>query len=183
MEIKLILRAAAFAANAHAKQMRKTGDQPYINHLLRVAQGAGDAGLSDYAIAAALLHDVVEDTEVTIDELSAEFPERVVRLVRLLSQCWPDDAPNEVKERERPKYYREILTDTEAIDIKLLDRADNLLDMVRGLPKVQRWASKYLARTEPELAEVYAASQNEYARSFYQSALEKLRLALRNLAA
>lgn len=183
MEIKLILRAAAFAAKAHAKQMRKTGDQPYINHLLRVAQAAGDAGLSEEAIAAALLHDVIEDTKVTIEELSDEFPDRVVRLVHLLTQWWPDDAPSEVKESERPKYYREILADAEAIDIKLLDRADNLLDMVRGLPKVQRWATKYLMRTEPELAEVYAASRNEYARQFYQSALEKLRLELGKLAA
>ncbi|MFL5813938.1 MAG: HD domain-containing protein [Bdellovibrionia bacterium] len=178
MEIRLILRAATFAAKAHATQLRKTGDQPYINHLLRVAQTVADAGLSEEAIAAALLHDVIEDTDVTVEELSSAFPKRVVHLVELLTEWWDDDASQELKARERPKYYRAILTDPEAVDIKLLDRADNLLDMVRGLPKVQRWATKYLARTEPELAEIYAASKNEYARRFYQSALNKLRLEL-----
>jgi GTP pyrophosphokinase len=183
MEIRLILRAAAFAAQAHAKQLRKTGDQPYINHLLRVAQSAADAGLPEEAIAAALLHDVIEDTEVTVEELARAFPERVVSLVKLLTEWWSDDASQEVKARERPKYYRAILTDPEAVEIKLLDRADNLLDMVRSLPQVQRWATKYLARTEPELAEIYAASKIEYVRKFYQAALDKLRVELDKLAA
>src|SRR4051812_27242707 len=129
MNIGLVMKAAAFAANAHAPQRRKTGDQPYINHLIRVARTAADAGLSQEAIAAALLHDTVEDTPVTLEGLSREFPDRVVHLVKLLTQWWPDDASREVKQREIPKYHKAILTDQEAIEIKLLDRADNLLDM------------------------------------------------------
>jgi hypothetical protein len=53
--------------------------------------------------------------------------------------------------------------------------------MVRGLPKVQRWATKYLARSETELADVLTASRNEWVRGFYQSALEGLRRELGKL--
>ena len=180
MDHELVLRAAAFAAKAHEKQKRKIGGVPYINHLIRVAHGAALAGLSTEAVAAALLHDVVEDTKYTLEDVRKRFPERVVRLVHLLTQTWPDDAPVAVKERKRPAYYAAILEDEEAVDLKLLDRADNLTDMVRVIPDARRWAESYCRRTEAELAPLYDSSRNERVRSAYDTALQALQRALKS---
>jgi GTP pyrophosphokinase len=177
--LELILRAAAFAAEAHKKQKRKAENVPYVNHLIRVAHQAARAGLSTEAVAAALLHDVVEDTRATLNDLRRAFPERVTHLVHLLTQTWPDDARKEVKEREQPRYYAAILKDPEAVDLKLLDRADNLRDMVRVVPQARRWAESYRDRTRKELAPLYESCLNEAVRETYRSALKALEDALR----
>jgi GTP pyrophosphokinase len=117
MDPELIMRAAAYAAEAHVKQKRKQGDSPYINHPLRVGHQAVQAGLSAEAVAAALLHDVVEDTPRTLADIQRAFPARVAALVDLMTQWWPDDAPQELKRTEKPKYYGAILKDPEAIAI------------------------------------------------------------------
>lgn len=178
MDAELILRAAAFAAEAHARQKRKVGNIPYVNHVIRVAHHAAESGLSPESIAAALLHDVVEDTRYTLDDVKKKFPERVVRLVHLLTQWWPDDAPPDVKEREKPKYFAAILQDPEAIDLKLLDRADNLNDMVRIARTAHRWAEKYCRSSESELRPLYEACTNEKIRIRYERALTALKRAL-----
>jgi guanosine-3',5'-bis(diphosphate) 3'-pyrophosphohydrolase len=80
----LILRAAAFAADKHRLQRRKDADaSPYINHPLAMADIlAREGGIADATvIAAALLHDTVEDTETTIEELEACFGPRVAQIV------------------------------------------------------------------------------------------------------
>jgi GTP pyrophosphokinase len=178
MDTELVMRAAAFAAEAHKDQKRKIGSVPYVNHLVRVAHRAAKAGLSTEAVAAALLHDVVEDTRTTMEDLRAVFPERVTRLVHLLTQTWPDDAPREVKDREKPRYYAAILTDSEAVDLKLLDRADNLMDMVRAVGKARSWAESYHRRTCRELAPLYKSCRNGEVRETYRAALDALRAAL-----
>jgi (p)ppGpp synthase/HD superfamily hydrolase len=179
--MKLVLKAAWFASDAHQRQRRKTGDQPYINHLLRVAHEAAELGLSEETVSAALLHDVLEDTPVTPATLKRWFPDRVVELVVLLTQSWADDAPKEIKEREKPAYYAAILADPDAVCLKLLDRADNLRDMTRMLPRSPRWAEKYLHRSETELAPLYDACTNEGVRISYRLALDTLRARLRSL--
>jgi GTP pyrophosphokinase len=171
----LILKAAAVAAEAHAEQKRKVSGDPYINHLIRVAFDASTAGLSDEAIAAAFLHDVVEDTHVSFDELSLQFAPRVVTLVRLLTKWWPDDADKELKRSEKPKYYGAILNDQEAIELKLLDRADNLRDMANMLPKAKKWAERYFEKTEDELTPLQQLSTNKKAQEIYTRALNQLR--------
>lgn len=178
MSLELVLKAAAYAGEAHGTQTRKGSPQPYITHPLRVAHAASLAGLSDEAIAASLLHDVVEDTPVTLEDLKARFPERVVHLVHLLTKWWPDDAPKDLKATEKPRYYGAILEDSEAMAIKLLDRADNLQDMVRMLPRMRRWAERYLAKTETEIRPIFDACPNAPARSAYAQALADLHRAL-----
>jgi GTP pyrophosphokinase len=177
-ELELVTKAAAYAGEAHAKQMRKTGDEPYINHPLRVAHMATRAGLSAEAIAAALLHDVVEDTERTLADIEAEFPPRVAALVHLLTQWWPDDAPADVKAEGKPRYYGAILKEPEAIDIKLLDRADNLWSMVRMLPSYRGWAERYARRSEEEIGPLLTASRNDDARAAFKDALRALQRGL-----
>ncbi|MTJ93609.1 MAG: HD domain-containing protein, partial [Desulfovibrio sp.] len=75
----LIARAAAFAAEAHAAvgQVRKYTGEPYVEHPRAVARLVADAGGDDAMVAAAWLHDVVEDTRVSLDEIRGQFGDAV----------------------------------------------------------------------------------------------------------
>ncbi len=76
----LITRAYERAADAHLGQSRKSGE-PYSTHPLAVAMLVADLGLDDVTIAAALLHDAVEDTEITLPDVELHFGPEVARLV------------------------------------------------------------------------------------------------------
>jgi (p)ppGpp synthase/HD superfamily hydrolase len=91
--MRLITHAASFAADAHREQTRKENGCPYINHPARVAAVGAMAALPPHAIAAAYLHDVVEDTPVTIEQVFDSFGPTVGDLVDRLTKWWPDDAP------------------------------------------------------------------------------------------
>src|SRR3954447_19893876 len=78
---ELLVRAFNYAAQAHAGQQRRSGE-PFILHPLGVARICADLQLDDPTIAAALLHDVVEDTAAESDELRAEFGDEVAQLVQ-----------------------------------------------------------------------------------------------------
>ena len=75
-----VIRAYEFGAAAHKGQTRKSGE-PYISHPVAVAQELADMHLDVQAITAALLHDVVEDTAVTLEDVQAEFGPVVAHLV------------------------------------------------------------------------------------------------------
>src|SRR5207302_5723095 len=76
----MITRAYELAANAHRTQVRRSGES-YIHHPVAVARIVADLGLDDITIAAALLHDAVEDTHVTIDNVREEFGADVASIV------------------------------------------------------------------------------------------------------
>lgn len=83
---QLVGRALATAREAHAGQIRNgSGGRPYIEHPLAVAERVAEAGYDDEVLAAALLHDVVEDSELTVAELRERFDETVAALVEVLS--------------------------------------------------------------------------------------------------
>ena len=82
---KLILRAYNYAVENHGDQCRKSGE-PYIIHPLQVAYILSTLELDDETICAALLHDVVEDSNVTLNELSGIFPPEVIQAVDLLTK-------------------------------------------------------------------------------------------------
>jgi GTP diphosphokinase / guanosine-3',5'-bis(diphosphate) 3'-diphosphatase len=79
-DLGLIERAYRVADEAHTGQTRQSGE-PYITHPLAVAQILADLGLGPRAIAAALLHDTVEDTDYALETLNAEFGDEVAMLV------------------------------------------------------------------------------------------------------
>ena len=82
---KNLLKAVTMCAKAHEGQVDKSG-VPYIYHPIRVAQNAVDLGFNDEnTIIAALLHDVAEDTDITIEELTSEFGEEVGAALSLLN--------------------------------------------------------------------------------------------------
>lgn len=174
MNLLLIMKAITYAADAHKRQKRKFGGDPYVNHLLRVGEKAAQAGLSSEAVAAGVLHDVVEDTSVTKELLAQSFSPRVVTLVMLLTKSWEDDAPEEAIHELKLKYYEEIKKDTEAIELKILDRADNIRDAASCLPLAIRWARNYLRKTELEFPDLVALSKNDIVKKHYQESLRLL---------
>jgi GTP diphosphokinase / guanosine-3',5'-bis(diphosphate) 3'-diphosphatase len=131
----LIDRAYRTAERAHAGQLRKSGE-PYITHPVAVAQILADMKLDAEAIAAALMHDVAEDTATTIDVLREEFGNTVALLVDGVTKLEKLPIPtNEPKPKSRtPDRNKEAIrkmmlmidTDVRVVLIKLADRLHNM---------------------------------------------------------
>lgn len=138
-------RAYRTAERAHRGQRRRHG-VPYIEHPVAVAAILVDQlGVRDpVVLAAALLHDVLEDCDVTAADLAATFPARTCGLVELLTDPWPDMT----SEQRRQHYYR-IWTDPEATLIKGADRLSNLSDCL--LQPDPGFKARYARRTRHEL--------------------------------
>ncbi len=140
----LLAEAYAIAARAHAGQIRRQGT-PYLDHLVEVTLILGDdLGVTDPAVlAAALLHDAVEDSPLTVGDLG-RFPARTRELVALLTDPQPV-----MSGRARRAHYREIWKEPEATLLKAADRLSNLRDVVaRGDPALTR---RYVRRTRREI--------------------------------
>lgn len=84
-DTKIITRAYEYAKSHHGDQLRKSGE-PYIIHPLQVAYILANLELDESTICAALLHDVAEDTDVTIRDISKEFSEEIARYGRWSNQ-------------------------------------------------------------------------------------------------
>lgn len=126
----LILDAKRFAIYAHGPQERQFSGEPYVNHTQRVAEMVKLYGGNERMIAAAHLHDVLEDTHVTGDVLVALFGYSVYELVFELT----DQATREMGNRAvRVAFERERLAQVsmEAQTIKLADLIDNTHDIVK----------------------------------------------------
>ena len=130
MKMNLILKAASFAEMAHRGQKRKYDGRAYIHHPMRVAGRASMLpGVTEEMVAAAWLHDVLEDTKVTPFEMEKEFGEKVLKLVIELTNVSKDlDLPR--AERKRMDREHAAKVSVEAKRIKMLDRIDNVSDMV-----------------------------------------------------
>jgi (p)ppGpp synthase/HD superfamily hydrolase len=172
-DMVVILRAATFAATAHVGQTRKGLPDPYINHPLRVAHHAAHAELGEDAIVAALLHDVVEDTAHTWDDLRvAGFTERAIGLARLLTKWW--ESGDEGADHDKATYYARILQDRDAVALKLLDRTDNLQDVVRVATARRDFAEKYLKKTRREFPPLLDRCDNAYVLRVFEEQLNAL---------
>ena len=132
-DLALVLRAASFSADRHRHQKRKGYDPPpYINHPLEVASMlANDGGISDVTtLVAALLHDTIEDTSATAEDLESDFG----REVRLLVQEVTDDKKLEKAERKRLQIEHTPSLSVAAKQIKLGDKICNTRDVVEHPP-------------------------------------------------
>ena len=124
-----ILRAYQIAKKAHAGTRRKSGE-PYIFHPLAVALIAvKEVGLGPIAVVCALLHDVVEDTEITLDELRMVFGDRVAVIVDGVTKI-NDVMVMQQTDSKQAENYRKILlsmcNDAYVIFLKLCDRLHNM---------------------------------------------------------
>lgn len=135
----LIAKALQFAAKAHKGQKRKYDNTQYIVHPLRVAIMVQDAGGDDNMIAAALLHDTVEDTETTSHDIYAIFGYDIGELVYELTEQFVEG--NRAFRKQVYKNHLAGATDR-AKTIKLADLIDNTRDIVLADPK---FAKVYMA--------------------------------------
>ena len=122
----LVAEAYRLAADAHEGQRRKDDGTPYITHPVAVAELLHDAGFDDEVVAAALLHDVVEDTEMDRDEIAERFGDRVAELVGALSE---DDGIQDYEDRKREHREQVAESGRDAIAIYIADKLSNLRDM------------------------------------------------------
>ncbi|NNM84083.1 bifunctional (p)ppGpp synthetase/guanosine-3',5'-bis(diphosphate) 3'-pyrophosphohydrolase [Candidatus Parcubacteria bacterium] len=123
-----IKKAIQFAARKHHGQLRKeTEPLPYITHPFSVALLVAEDGADDDIVAAALLHDTLEDTDTTCEEIIAAFNERVAALVESVSERKERDG-KELNWKERKLDYLARLEHTNdgAVLISLADKIDNI---------------------------------------------------------
>ncbi len=129
----LVERAMRIAAKAHRHHHRKGSDLPYITHPAGAALLLLKAGISDDEIlAAALLHDVVEDTDHSLEMLAADFPPKVVQLVAALTERKHDhDGRKRSWQERKDEHLRHIAAEPwEARAIVLADKLHNLGSML-----------------------------------------------------
>jgi guanosine-3',5'-bis(diphosphate) 3'-pyrophosphohydrolase len=152
-DLGAILKAASFAAEKHRDQRRKDAEaSPYINHpiaLANVLANEGDVTDPD-VLRAALLHDTIEDTETTADELRAIFGDAVTGIVLEVS----DDKSLPKAERKRLQIEHAAHASPQAKLVKLADKICNLRDILASPPadwSVERkqeyfdWSDKVVA--------------------------------------
>ena len=144
--VDMINRAYHMAAEAHRSQTRSSGES-YINHPLAVATIVADIGLDDISVAAALLHDAVEDTEITLPDVDANFGAEVARLVDGVTKL--ERIQFDSREAQQAATMRKMLVamakDLRVLVIKLADRLHNMRT-IAGMPleKQQRIAQETL---------------------------------------
>jgi guanosine-3',5'-bis(diphosphate) 3'-pyrophosphohydrolase len=175
----LIMRALKFAAAKHRDQRRKDVEaSPYINHPIALAVILADeAGITDPAvICAALLHDTVEDTETTVEELVGEFGAEIAGIVAEVT----DNKTLPKAERKRLQIEHARVATKKARLVKLADKIANLRDIAASPPadwdtarkqEYFDWASRVvdaMRGTNPELESLFdaAATQRERLTAF-----------------
>src|SRR6187431_3450664 len=134
-DVALVERAFDFSESAHRGQFRKSGE-PYITHPLAVASILSQWRLDAQGLAAALLHDVMEDTSVTKNELEKSFGKPVADMVDGVSKL--DQIEFTSKEEVQAESFRKMLLamarDVRVILIKLADRLHNMRTMEAVAP-------------------------------------------------
>jgi RelA/SpoT family (p)ppGpp synthetase len=146
----LLNRAYVYAMKAHGEQRRASGD-PYFSHPIEVAAILTDLKLDDATIAAALLHDTIEDTEATRAEIDGLFGPDIGRLVEGLTKLKKLDlVTKEAKQAENlRKLLLAIADDVRVLLIKLADRLHNMRTLEYMPPEARRRAAE-------ETLEIYA---------------------------
>ena len=169
-DVELIERAYLVAKEGHADQRRASGE-PYINHPLNVAAILAELQLDDTTIAAAILHDVVEDTIFTLDELEDMFGEEIALLIDGVTKI--GQIYFKTKEQQQIEAYRKLIIatakDLRVILIKLADRLHNM----RTLKFMRDDKRKRIAK---ETLELYAPLANRLGISSIKWELEDLSL-------
>jgi GTP pyrophosphokinase len=127
LDRELLERAYRFSERAHEGQKRLSGDK-YVSHCVEVGKILVDLQLDSTTVASGLIHDVVEDTTVTIDDIEAEFGREIAEIVDGLTKI--GHLPlNSSQERQVENYRKLLLSiakDARVILIKLADRLHNM---------------------------------------------------------
>ena len=167
-QVARVRRAYEVGAHAHREQKRKSGE-PYITHPVAVASIMADLGLDHETIIAAILHDTLEDTELTRAELAAEFGEPVAELVDGVTKL--DKLQFKSRQEAAAESFRKMLLamarDLRVILIKLADRLHNM----RTLGAMEASARRRIAR---ETLEIYAPIAQRLGMNKFKGELQEL---------
>ena len=167
----MITRAYAMANEAHRHQTRSSGEG-YINHPLAMARIVADIGLDDTSLAAALLHDAVEDTEITIAEVEKQFGADVAAIVDGVTKL--ERLQFDSKEAQQAATMRKMLVamarDLRVLIIKLADRLHNMRT-IAGMPADKQ------RRIAQETLDIYAPLAHRLGMQELRQQLEDLSFA------
>ena len=170
IDIPLIRKGYEFSAKAHSGQYRESR-KPYLEHCLEVAFILAEQHLDSATIAAGLLHDVVEDTDVTIERVREEFDDEIAELVDGVTKI--GELKFKSLEEEQVEYFRKMLLsmakDIRVIIIKLADRLHNM----RTLDSLDKNKQRKIAQ---ETREVYAPLAHRFGMARIKWELEDLSL-------
>ncbi len=166
-DIKLVIKAYELAKVAHVNQTRYSGE-PYVSHVIQVATRLAEMGMSPDTVAAALLHDILEDTAVTTEEISDLFSEEILFLVEGVSKLssvryYGSDRHNE----SLRKLFIATSQDIRVLIIKLVDRLHNMQTL-------QYVPAKKQGRIARETLEIYAAVAHRLGMGRIRKELEDL---------
>ena len=169
--VSMVNRAYEVARVAHTHQMRSSGEA-YINHPIAVARIVADIGLDEISLAAALLHDAVEDTEITLEDVRREFGEEVATLVDGVTKL--ERLQFDSREAQQAATMRKMLVamarDMRVLVIKLADRLHNMRTLA-GVPIEKQ------QRTAQETLDIYAPLANRLGMQEIKQQLEDLSFA------
>ena len=148
--MELVSEAIAFAVKAHDGMRRKKSESPYILHPMEAAVIVGTMTNDQNLIAAAALHDVVEDANITLDEIEAKFGKRVRELVQSETEDKRADLPPASTWRIRKEESLSVLKNTDDIGVLMVWLGDKLANMrsvyrdfkVEGIRMWQRFNQK-----------------------------------------
>jgi (p)ppGpp synthase/HD superfamily hydrolase len=133
----LIEKALKFAIRAHGDQ--KYGEYPYAYHLQSVANQLGDWGYtSEEYQCSAILHDTIEDTGTTKEELAKEFTPEIAEIVYAVS-----DEPGKNRAERHEKTYPKIASNQKALVVKLADRVSNVKASLNDAGKFKMYKKEY----------------------------------------
>ncbi|NVK24167.1 MAG: HD domain-containing protein, partial [Gammaproteobacteria bacterium] len=167
-QVAIVQRAYIVARDAHDGQMRSSGD-PYITHPVAVTVLLANMKLDHETLAAGLMHDVIEDTPVTKQELAAEFGETIADLVEGVSKL--DKLKFKDKKEFQAENFRKMVMamteDIRVILIKLADRTHNMRTLGALKPEKKRRIAK-------ETLEIYAPIANRLGIHEFKNELEDL---------
>ena len=178
MKEKYFDKALQFAIDAHRGQKRKWTTIPYILHPIEVCAIVATLSDDDEVLSAALLHDTVEDTDVTMEDIRANFSEKIAKLVESETENKRKDLPSDQTWKIRKQESLQRMAEMNDIDVKKLWLADKLsnirsfyrmhavksddmwLDFHQRDPKMQQWYYRKVAAYTAELADT--AAYHEY---------------------
>lgn len=167
-DVDLILRAYTYSKHVHGDQRRKSGE-PYVIHPLAVAQLLADLHLDPETISAGLLHDTIEDTLATREDIAREFGENVADMVEGLSKL--SKMKFQSKEVQAAENFRKMIfamtRDIRVILVKLCDRTHNMRTLEHMPEHKQR-------RISQETMDIYAPIANRLGISSLKVELENL---------
>src|SRR3954454_22735989 len=167
-DLELLRRAYVFSAFEHKGQVRHSGE-PYMVHPLQVADFLADLKLDVVAIAAGLLHDVVEDTLTTIEIIAERFGPEVAHAVEGVTKIGA--IPFQSNEERQAENFRKMLLamvdDIRVILVKLADRVHNMRTL-HHLPEERR------GKNRRETRDIYAPIANRLGMSKIKNELEEL---------